>query len=667
MGGDPDGVRFDPKRRRVVTLIAGVAGLILAVAAWASWESVLVEKAFQQSVAWRPTTLYAMNGKDPAIALHPDARGRLRAPVALNDVPVELIQAVESVEDRRFRTHSGVDFVRIGGALSANLAAGSVVQGGSTLTQQLVRTLYLSRARSLLRKLREAVAAVALERRHSKDEILGAYLNEIYLGQAGALAIHGVGAAARHHFGKDVADLSLAQSALLAGIIAAPHAYAPARNPDAARLRRNRVLRKLGEFAGLDSETLQAAADEPLPAPSDTYRAPYFRDFAFRALARDWGVAELTEGGLDVTTTLDPKLQAIVENAAARRLAEIARLHPELAHQQPPLQVAVVLLEPGSGALRALVGGRNYQQSEYDRATVARRQPGSAFKPIVALAAFSDPKQRFSLVSSLQDTPLRIELESGPWQPENHDHRFRGRVSLRHALEQSLNVPLVRLAQAVGLDRVIETARSLGIESPMHDAPSLALGAFEVNLLELTGAYATLASGFEARRRSASPRPARPTWSRLLCGAQSIAEAPPGSANGDFEGPSRQRREAPTAIATPGRWPTRRISQSGSGSDSTTDAPWEDRQKSSQFRCWPIFSSRLSVAAERAPSRRRPMWFASEPASHGGNVAAGCSSGFSSTPNRAADVIPLDNQLRRGPSKAHRSRASLPLGEMMEY
>ncbi len=394
-------MRFDPKRRRVVTLIAGVAGLILAVAAWVSWESVLVEKAFQQSVAWRPTTLYAMNGKDPAIALHPDARGRLRAPVALNDVPVELIQAVESVEDRRFRTHSGVDFVRIGGALSANLAAGSVVQGGSTLTQQLVRTLYLSRERSLARKLREAVAAVALERRHSKDEILGAYLNEIYLGQAGALAIHGVGAAARHHFGKDVADLSLAQSALLAGIIAAPHAYAPARNPDAARQRRNRVLRKLGEFAGLDSETLQAAADEPLPAPPDTYRAPYFRDFAFCALARDWGVAELTEGGLDVTTTLDPKLQAIAEGAAARRLAEIARHHPELAYQQPPLQAAVVLLEPGSGALRALVGGRNYQQSEYDRATVARRQPGSAFKPIVALAAFSDPKQRFSLVFEL--------------------------------------------------------------------------------------------------------------------------------------------------------------------------------------------------------------------------------------------------------------------------
>lgn len=431
-------------------------------------------------------------------------------PVRLDEVPQPLIDAVLTIEDQRFFDHHGLDPRRIVGAALANVKARRITQGASTITQQLARTLWLSTDRTPIRKLREAALALGLEKRYSKRAILQAYLNQVYLGQNGAFEIRGVGRAAQYYFGKDVTQLSLAESALLAGIIRGPSLYAPFRNPKAAKARRGLVLELMHEHELISDAAYRAAKRAPLRLRTEPEPEPFGRYFAAQMIQQ----LETTYGrhtvnrGLTVFTTLDAELQRAAERAVGRGLAQLERSYPALRRKSSPLQAALVALDPWSGQVLAMVGGRDFGQSQFDRATMAHRQPGSAFKPVVALAALA-PKQltgsaeddppRFTLASRLEDRFLSVATPQGPWQPVDYDHQFRGSVTLREALEQSLNVPFARLGLAVGPDRVAAVGHALGIESRLAPVPSLALGASEVTLLDLTRAYGTLAAyGYRA-------------------------------------------------------------------------------------------------------------------------------------------------------------------------
>ena len=429
-----------------------------------------------------------------------------RVLVAIEEVPRHLTDAILTTEDRRFFQHSGLDVARIGGAAFANVEAGRITQGASTITQQLVRSLWLSPDRNPVRKLREAAMALVLEQRHSKEEILEAYLNEVYLGQDGALAIRGVGRAAQFYFGKDVTQLEVDESALLAGIIRAPSLYAPFRHPEAAKERRTLVLDLMRARDVITEQAHRATMHAPLGLRVTPEASPLGRHFTthvMRELERH--VGRSLRSGMTVITTLDPDLQGSAEAAVREGLARLERAHPQLRRDDSPLQAALVALDPWTGDVLALVGSRDYGVSQFNRATMARRQPGSAFKPIVALAALTETAHdsTFTLATLLADDSLAVETPDGLWTPANYDGQFRGSVTLRRALEQSLNVPFARLGLAVGPERIAAVGRSVGLESPLDPVPSLALGASGVTPLELTRAFGVLAAyGYRAPTRT---------------------------------------------------------------------------------------------------------------------------------------------------------------------
>ncbi|HYV84528.1 MAG TPA: PBP1A family penicillin-binding protein [Patescibacteria group bacterium] len=443
-------------------------------------------------------------------ALEPEPLGLLsggaheeRAPIRLDETPAALRQAVIAVEDRRFAQHPGIDLRGVARALMANLHEGEVVQGGSTITQQLAKNLYQDQeSRTLTLKVWESLAAIALELAHSKDEILERYLNEIYLAQRGPYAILGVGAASRHYFGKEARYLDLPESALLAGLIQSPGRYHPYRHPDAAVDRRNLVLRLMREEGFISAAEERAAATTPLrlrPEPShDPRQAPYFVDYVAEVL-KNAGVLEGNAGGLRVFTTLDPLLQERAETALEKRLADDERAYR---HLRPlpggAIEGAVVALRPSDGAILAMVGGRDYRQTQFNRAAQAHRQPGSLFKPFVYLAGFAlsqrESDSRFTPATVLDDSPLEMVVSGKVWSPHDFDEQYRGPVTARQALANSLNVPTIRVAQDIGLNEVVRTARRCGIESPLEPVPSLALGTFEVTPLEIASAYTTFAN-----------------------------------------------------------------------------------------------------------------------------------------------------------------------------
>lgn len=428
-----------------------------------------------------------------------------RIPVRLDVVPAPLIHAVLAIEDQRFYRHHGLDVRRIGGAFLANLRAGGIVQGGSTLTQQLARSLYLDGSRTPLRKLREAAIALVLERRYAKSAILEAYLNEVYLGQSGGQPVHGVGAAARVFFGKPIERLTLAESALLAGMIQAPNRYAPTRNPELARDRRALVLDEMVEQNRIPRALAARARRAPLPRPAGfaALEGRWLRDYAMDLVPR-----RLPRRGIAVYTTLDARLQQAAERAVQGGLG---RWGPS------GVEAALVALDPRTGDLLALVGGRDYRSSQFNRAIEARRQPGSAFKPIVALTALAPAgaeSPAYTLASTVDDAPLTVATARGPWTPANYDGRYHGPVTLREALERSLNVPFARIGLALGPERIAATARQLGITSPLRAVPSLALGSSEVTLLELTRAYGVLAAN------------GRRAETRVILGTARVGELP---------------------------------------------------------------------------------------------------------------------------------------------
>lgn len=433
-----------------------------------------------------------------------DARMEDRTPVALDRLPPRLVDAVLSVEDRRFFDHEGVDWRRVVGAGLHDLLHLDLSQGGSTITQQLVKNYYLSGVKSLRRKLKEALMALLLEAHHTKREILDAYLNEVYLGQTGPVSIVGVGEAARHYFSRDAFRLDLAECALLAGMIQNPGRYDPFEHPEAAKRRRATVLRLMEEQGRIGPDERKRADAEPLPAPPPgrpLRGAPYFVDYVLREIGDRYSRDLLQHEGYRVFTTLDPRAQRAAEQAVEGGLAELdgrgagERGRAAASDSSGGPQAAFVVLDPQTGDILALVGGRSYAASQFDRAAEARRQPGSVFKPFVYLAALSDPDSTWTLASRVSDSSFTVRSQGKSWTPENYDGTEHGRVTLRTALEHSYNIATARLGMAVGLGRVIRIARAIGITDRLEPVPSLSLGAFEVTPLEMAAAYTTFADG----------------------------------------------------------------------------------------------------------------------------------------------------------------------------
>jgi len=470
--------------------------------------SVRVRVAFEKGKA---RTLLDGSGQTvPALILEPERLGSVfsaeledRTVIRLSEAPQSLIDAVLVTEDRDFYRHSGVSVRRAYGALVATMRGG-MKQGGSTLTQQLVKNLYLSPERTVRRKAVEAVMATVLDARYSKDDILEAYLNEIYLGQRGGIAITGVGEAARYYFGKEVPDLDLAESATLAGMIRAPNAYSPFRSRERTRQRRDLVLRLMREEGVIDAAALRSATAEPVTPSTrieERTRAPHFLDFVKAELAEQYGRQLQTEG-LQVYTTLDVDLQQAAQRSITRGLEGLEKTYKRLASasREAPLQGALIVVEPQTGSVRALVGGRDYSASQFNRVTQAHRQPGSLFKPFVYLAAFARRDLNPPLTPStiLIDSPITVEwgqlTEEERWTPRNYDNDYRGPMTAREALEKSINIPTVRVSLRAGIPFVLAAARDAGIASRLRGFPSVALGAFEISPMEIAGAYGAFAN-----------------------------------------------------------------------------------------------------------------------------------------------------------------------------
>jgi len=415
--------------------------------------------------------------------------------VSIQEVPGHLIHAVLAAEDSRFYQHRGVDFRGILRALITNLRHGSIRQGGSTLTQQLAKNYFLTPARTLTRKLKEVLISLIIELKYEKEEILEIYLNEIYLGQKGTVAINGVGEASYFYFGKPVRELSRAEAATIAGLIKAPNHYTPYQDKERCLSRRNFVLTAMHDKGWLSKEALQADLKVPLKTVGFTVhgkKGPYFVDYLEQQLKTLYRPEDLTSLGLSIYTTLDSQVQSAAENALANGLARLERMKPELRREAPAqqLQGAVIVMQPSTGYILALVGGRNYSISQFNRITQARRQPGSAFKPFVYLSSLD----QFSPSDMLSNQPQTYTVDGKTWEPQNFEPVTQYTVSLRTALKMSYNLATVDLAMKTGLDHIVATARQFNFSTPLKAYPSLALGAFEVIPLELARGYCVFAA-----------------------------------------------------------------------------------------------------------------------------------------------------------------------------
>jgi penicillin-binding protein 1B len=424
-----------------------------------------------------------------------------RRDVPLASIPPRMIQALLAIEDRRFYDHSGVDWIGTARAVFTNLfGSRKYLSGGSTITQQLVRNTFLTsmwgldKARErgglsgLKRKFTEQLMSVALERRLTKDKVLELYLNDVDLGQRGSFAIRGVPEAARLFFGKDVSNLTLVESAMIAGIVQAPSRYAPFNYPDRAKERRNIVLRAMATAGYISSEAADRAVLEPLhlvPRALES-EAPYFVDYLQQELEKTPAV-----GAVDIYTTLDLHYQRLAQDAVREGLLRVDGM---LSKRRPRFpQAALIAIDPRSGEILAMVGGRSYNQSQYNRAVTSKRQPGSTFKPFVYLAAFERAQQEgrtdITPATIVVDEPTTFTFNEQLWTPGNYDNEYDGPITLRRALAQSRNVATVKVAESTGFDNVAAVWRRFGIGTPPKGYPSIALGVFEASPFEMATAY----------------------------------------------------------------------------------------------------------------------------------------------------------------------------------
>jgi len=410
-----------------------------------------------------------------------------RTLIPYDKIPRHVVNAFVAAEDARFFHHRGVDFSAVARAAVRDLLGGSFAQGGSTITQQTVKNLFLTPEKSIRRKLKELILAYRMEKNLSKEEILYLYLNQIYLGEGA----YGVEAASRTFFGKGAEELNIAEGALLAGLPKAPNRYSPRTHPDLAKSRQKYVLRRMVEADFLSREEADKAyAARIVLAPPSTFRskAAYFLEEVRIALLEKYGTESLYQDGLRIYTTIDTRLQEAAHDALIEGIQ-----NTEEKNKYEGLQGAVVAMDTHSGAVLAMVGGTDFAQSQFNRALQARRQPGSAFKPIVYAAALSSGK---TLVSMTDDSPIEFDRnEEELWKPRNYDGTFMGPIPLIEALAKSRNLATIRLLNDVGVETAMATAKALGIESPIARNLSIALGSSGVIPLEMCAAYATFANG----------------------------------------------------------------------------------------------------------------------------------------------------------------------------
>lgn len=410
-----------------------------------------------------------------------------RDPVPIKIIPDNLKKALIVTEDRSFYQHSGIDLKGILRAIFRDIKAGKFIEGASTITQQLSKTLFLKPRKTLLRKAKEAFLSFQIERRYTKDEILELYLNQVYFG-SGA---YGVESAARIYFGKPVSDLNLSECALLAGLPKSPSRYSPLIDKDLALKRRNIVLKQMKDTKGITEAVFNRAKEAPLNLTKQDKtrgKASYFVDYIKFFLENTIGSSRLYKGGLTVVTTLDFKLQKAAEFAAEKGLSALEHRMKQQFIKNPAPQCALVSLDVLSGGILAMVGGRDYLKTPFNRATIARRQPGSAFKPIVYAYAI---EQGFSQNKIILDAPVAFKTgnRKKEWQPNNFSEDYKGEMTLRTALTLSKNIPAVRLIEMLGASSVAGFAHTLGIKSPLYPNLSLALGTSGVKLINLTAAY----------------------------------------------------------------------------------------------------------------------------------------------------------------------------------
>ncbi|MGE5707178.1 MAG: transglycosylase domain-containing protein, partial [Bacteroidota bacterium] len=431
--------------------------------------------------AWSATQLFDSSGRVIANLRGTQSKRELK----LSEIPRSLQCSVIAMEDARFYSHHGVDIRGTARALFADLIQRKKAEGGSTITQQLARNLYLSAEKSIQRKANEALLAIKLERTMSKDQILEMYLNRIYWGHGA----YGAEAAAQTYFGKSARDLSLPESALLAGLVQSPENYSPFRSKDVAKRRQRIVLNRLAELGYIKPADAERYKRWPLrysTEPGESYRAPYFTSWMIHHLSKRYGEDVVLRGNLKVWTTLDLSLQEQAE-------AMVKQLVNRKGARYRFNQAAFVLLDPRTGYIRALVGGKSFRESQYNRATMAVRQAGSTIKPFIYLTAFA---RGLSPEATASDTPVVYHLGNGKrWVPKNYGGEKDGIITLRQALERSNNVIAVKLLKQVGTGPVIETIRKAGITTPLADNLSLGLGSSEVNPLEMASAYGVFANG----------------------------------------------------------------------------------------------------------------------------------------------------------------------------
>jgi penicillin-binding protein 1A len=493
-------------------LVAGVSVVVAALVwtvvlstAWFTWDvtTQLPTRADLAAIGDMAlsTTIYD-RARQPVFTIFKEQR----IEVPLDRVSPHVVRAVVSVEDQRFYEHRGIDLVRVGAAVLANLRSGRRAQGGSTITQQLARQSFLSRDKTFRRKVKEMLLAAQIEHSHTKPQILELYLNKVYFGDG----LHGIEAASLGYFGRHAAELDVAQAALLAGLIQSPSAYAPSENPEKAIGRRNVVLQAMRETGAIDAATFERARQAPLILENGLKRDEsfglYVKEMVRRQLVDRFGWERVSEGGLRVHTTIDSALQAradaLVEESLQQIEARPGYLHVPRAEtmvarqDQAPdyLQAAVVVLDPHTGEVRALVGGRDFKESRFNRAVQARRQAGSAFKPFVYAAALEAGHTPVTLLTDLDDPVLTAQ---GGWVPED-EHSSAGAMTMRTALRTSSNRAAVRMITTVGIQNAVKEAELLGV-GPVPAVPSLALGSGEVTLLTMTAAFAAFADAGQVR------------------------------------------------------------------------------------------------------------------------------------------------------------------------
>lgn len=475
---------------RTGQLVLFISLLILAALAGLALQALRQLPSIESLNSYVPsesTILYSADGKILA-RFHQEEN---RQVVPLSQISPYLQKAVIATEDPRFYQHHGLDFQGIIRATIKNLAYGRVVEGGSTITQQLTRNLFLTKKKTMARKLGEALLALQMERRYTKEEILELYLNQVYLGHNA----YGIESAANLYFDKHAADLDLAEAAMIAGLIRGPEIYSPYRNFNGAKLRQIFVINRMLDQGLITEDEGKRAAIEALDfSPKNLKRfgemAPYFIAYLLQDLIDRYGEDMVYHGGLQVYTTLDTKMQAAAEETLTRFVSEEGKKYNFS-------QGALVSIDPRTGYIKAMVGGANFFESKFNRVTQAKRPPGSSFKPFVYTAAIEEGIYPGTV---LDDVPTTFRVwpnrwnPFGTWQPKNFDGKFRGPVTMRYALEKSLNIPSIKLLERVGIQSAIDVAQKMGIKSHLEPGLALALGASEVTIMEMTSAFGVFAN-----------------------------------------------------------------------------------------------------------------------------------------------------------------------------